>query len=128
MLKKVLIITLVILILAPMVFAQDQPGFNELVTALGLLVSALAALLASAITNLIKTIPYLGNKDKDNIATAVTQVIAVVVGLITGYLGAWLAAGLNLVPDTQLQTLVITVATPVINEILFRLKKLAPAA
>ena len=121
---------ILLLILTVPVFAQDdKPPLNsqDLVSAVVTVIAAVAALVSSALVNLIKTIPYLGDDDKDKVATAVTQIVSVAVSVATGYVTALVAQWLGLVDDLGTRTVIIAVLTPILSEARYRVAKLAPA-
>lgn len=109
--------------------AQDAPPDHsqDLVNGVIAVVAAVAALVSSALINLVKQLPYLGDDDKDKLATAVTQIVAVVVSVVTGYVTALVAQGLGLIDDTGLRAMAVAALTPVLAEVRYRLVKLAPA-
>lgn len=121
-----LLVVLLTFVIVPIAFAA-QDNSNDLINAVTALIAALGALAANVVIGLIKTIPYFGNEDKDKLATAVTQIISVGVGVLTGWVVALISQWLGLVSDTQLQTTVIYILTPVFSELLYRVKKLQPA-
>lgn len=90
------------------------------------LVGAFAVLVTNFLVTAIKTIPYLSNEDKDKLAVAVTQVVAVVVGVSVGYLTSLVAQSLGLIADDSIRNMVIAILTPVLAELRYRLEKFAP--
>lgn len=91
-----------------------------------LLIGAFAVLVTNFLVTAIKTIPYLSNEDKDKLAIAITQIIAIAVGVATGYLTSLIAQSLGLIADDSIRNMVIAVLTPVLSEIRYRLEKLTP--
>lgn len=123
---SLILVFLLVFILVPLALAaQDNPPSNDLANAVTALIAAIGALAANFIIDFLKTIPYLGQPDKDKLGQAVTEVISVAVGLVTGYIVALIAQWLNLV-DSNLQVTLIAALTPVFNELRYRLAKLAP--
>lgn len=123
---SLILVFLLVFILVPLALAaQDNPPSNDLANAVTALIAAIGALAANFIIDFLKTIPYLGQLDKDKLGQAVTEVISVAVGLATGYIVALIAQWLNLV-DSNLQVTLIAALTPVFNELRYRLAKLAP--
>ncbi len=86
----------------------------------------MGALATNFIITLIKSIPYLSDPDKDKLATAVTEVVSVVVGLITGYVLALAAQALGVIDDASIKAMAIAALTPVLAEVRYRVVKLAP--
>lgn len=122
-----LFIILLFVIVPIALAAQDNPQpDNELVLSGTALIAALGALVSNFIITFLKTIPYLGEPDKDKLAQAVTEVVSVLVGLATGWFIAWVTQQLGLISDSNTQVLVISILTPVLNELRYRLAKLAP--
>ena len=122
-----LFITLLFIIVPIALAAQDAPpSDNELVLSGTVLIAALGALISNFIITSLKTVPYLGEPDKDKLAQAVTEIVSVVVGLATGLFVAWVSQQLGLISDSGTQVLVISILTPVLNELRYRLAKLAP--
>lgn len=124
--RNALILSLILIfILVPIAYAAQENN-QELVNAVTAAVAALGALIANFIINALKTIPYLGDKDKDTLQRATLEIVSVVVGLLTGYVLSLLAQAMNLIPDSMTQTIAIAVLTPVFNELKYRLEKLSP--
>ncbi len=124
--KFIPFLIIVLFILAPAALAaQDAPpSTNDLLGAGTALIAALGALVANFIITFLKTIPYLGQPDKDKLAQAITEVVSVVVGLLTGWFVAWTAQQIGLISDSNTQVMVIGILTPVLNELRYRLATL----
>lgn len=90
-----------------------------------LLIGAFAVLVTNFLVTAIKTIPYLSNEDKDKLAVAVTQVVAIAVGVATGYLTSLIAQSLGLIADDSIRNMVIAILTPVLSELRYRVEKIA---
>lgn len=93
----------------------------NLVTAI---VAGIAVLLTNVIVTVIKSVPYLANEDKDKLAVAVTQVVAIGAGILTGYVVSLVAQGLGLIADDSIRNMVIAVLTPILSELRYRLEKM----
>lgn len=89
-----------------------------------LLIGAFAVLVTNFLVTAIKTIPYLSNEDKDKLAIAVTQIVAIAVGVATGYLTSLIAQSLGLIADDAIRNMVIAILTPVLAELRYRVEKL----
>ena len=124
---SLILVFLVIFVFVPMALAaQDNPPDNELINAVTMAIAAFGALVANFLINVVKTLPYLGDEDKDKLATAITEVVSVAVGLLTGWVVALLAQWLGLIEDTSLKVMVVSALTPVFNELRYRVAKLSP--
>lgn len=117
-------ITTLLMTSAALTFSMAQTSDSDPQALIGAIIAGLSALLSNFIITLLKTIPYLGNDDKDKLATAILQIISVITGLIVGYVIALFTQYLGLIQDSQTQVLLISILTPVLNEILYRIKKL----
>lgn len=122
-----ILIFLFTFVIVPIALAQNTTPSNDLTNAAAALIAAFGALVANFIITFLKTVPYLGQTDKDKLAQAVTEVVSVAVGLVTGYLIGLIAKYLGLV-DSNLQVTLIAALTPVLNEARYRVAKLAPQA
>lgn len=89
-----------------------------------LLIGAFAVLVTNFLVTAIKTIPYLSGEDKDKLAVAVTQIVAIAVGVATGYLTSLIAQSLGLIADDSIRNMVIAILTPVLAELRYRVEKL----
>ena len=124
--KFIPFLVILLFIIVPIALAAQDAPDNELVLSGTVLIAALGALISNFIITFLKTVPYLGEPDKDKLAQAVTEIVSVVVGLATGWLVAWVSQQLGLISDSGTQVLVISILTPVLNELRYRLAKLAP--
>lgn len=105
-------------------FVTKEP--ESVVNGVVALVGAFAVLVTNFLVTVIKTIPYLSNEDKDKMAVAVTQIVAVAVGVLVGYLTSLMAQSLGLIADDSIRNMVIAILTPVLAELRYRLEKFAP--
>lgn len=129
-LKYSLLLALVLFVfMVSVVYGQDDPvppNPQDLVSAVVALVAAVAALVSNFLINLIKTLPGLSDENKSKLTVALTEIIAVVVSIITGYVTALVAQGLGLVDDVGIRAVVVAALTPVFAELRYRLAKLQP--
>ena len=102
--------------------AQPPPAnTQDLVNGVTALITTFAGLLGSAVTNLIRQIPGLSGDDQSKLQSAATQIIAVLVSVATGFAVAAIAQGLDLIPDSGTQALIVAISTPVVAEAKHRL-------
>jgi hypothetical protein len=73
-------------------------------------------------------IPWLNEENKGLLKTAVTQLLTVVVSLVTGYVSFLVANGLGFIEDVGLQSVIITTLTAVFVELRYRIIKLQPVS
>lgn len=127
---KKLTVVLILVFLATFILVPTALAFQDsnqdLFNAVTAIIAGLGALVANFVINFLKTLPYLGEPDKDKLAQAVTEVVSVAVGLLTGYVLSLLAQWLGMLPDSNTQALVVSVLTPVLAELRYRLAKLSP--
>lgn len=90
------------------------------------LMSTIAALLGSAVVDWIKALPFLKDEDKSKLTGPTAQLVSVVANIAAGYLVALAGQALGLIPDAGLQALIVTMATPALAELRYRVAKLAP--
>ena len=109
--------------------AQDEPpvsGPQQLVDAAVTVVVALATFAGAIFNNFVGGIPWLNEKNKGLVKTAVTQLLTVVVSLATGYVSFLVANGLGFVEDVGLRSVIITTLTAVFVELRYRIIRLQP--
>src|SRR3990167_3054864 len=124
---SLILVFLMIFVFVPMALAaQNNPSDSELINAVTMAIAAFGALVANFLVNLVKTLPYLEDEYKDKLATAITEIVSVAVGLLTGWVVALLAQWLGLIEDTSLKVMVVSALTPVFNELRYRVAKLSP--
>lgn len=103
--------------------APTEPA-ESAVNGVVLLIGAFAVLVTNFLVTAIKTIPYLSSEDKDKLAIAITQIVAIAVGVATGYLTSLIAQSLGLIADDSIRNMVIAILTPVLAELRYRVEKL----
>jgi hypothetical protein len=101
------------------------PDSEDVVNGVTAIIMTAAGLLSSVIINLIKGIPGLSEGDKSKLSGVVLEVMSVIVGVVTGYVVGLMAQGLGLIGDSSLQVMIISLASPIISEIRYRLAQLA---
>lgn len=108
-------------------YAQEANPTNQqdLINGVTALIASVAGFVSSIVINLIKGIPGLSEGDKSKLSGATLEVISVIVGVVTGYAIALLTQSLGLIGDSSLQLMVISIASPIVSEIRYRLKQLA---
>lgn len=110
-------------VVEPSLPVEVEPA-ESAVNGVVLLIGAFAVLATNVIVTAIKSIPYLSNEDKDKLAVAVTQVVAIAVGVATGYLTSLIAQSLGMIADDSIRNMVIAALTPVLSELRYRVEKL----
>ena len=124
---SLILVFLMIFVFVPMALAaQNNPSDSELINAVTMAIAAFGALVANFLVNLVKTLPYLEDEYKDKLATAITEIVSVAVGLLTGWVVALLAQWLGLIEDQSLKVMIVSALTPVFNELRYRVAKLSP--